>query len=102
MGEVSGCLSPCQFHSGTYSRVLSTLSLLPRQNNLWLSAFLTTTIADAPGLSWDCHYQPRLVDGWQSPKAGRSRAIGLPYRGQSVAFFISSLLGVPMDFGATK
>ena len=63
--------------------------------------YLATTLADAPGLSCDCHYQPRFVDGWQSQEAGRSRAIGLPYRGQSVAFFISSLLAVLMDFGAT-
>ena len=80
MGGAGNCLSSCQFHSSTYTHVISAFHFLPRQNNLCLRTSLTTTLADALGLSRDCHCEPRLVGAWQSLKAGRSWAIGLPWR----------------------
>lgn len=65
-------------HSTTYIRAFPDFHSLPWQDSLLSDDLLTTTIADAPGLSWDYHYQPWLVEGWQSLKAGRSRTIGLP------------------------
>ena len=87
----ASCLGSNQLHSAIYSRAFSDFHFLLRQNSLCLRTCLNNTLADAPGLSWDCHYQPWLVEGWQSREAGRSWAIGSPYRGQSVAFFTSSL-----------
>jgi hypothetical protein len=91
MGAAENCLGSSQLHSSTYERIISAFHFLPRQNSPCLGTSLTTIIADALGLSWNCQYQPRLVDSRQSLEAGRSRAIGLPCRGESVAFFTSSL-----------
>jgi len=91
MSGKGSCVGSSQLHSTICTHTNSVFHSLPQQDSLFLNNFLTTTIADAPGLSSDCHYQPRLVDGWQSLEAGRSRAVGLPYRDQSVAFFTSSL-----------
>jgi hypothetical protein len=89
-GKVS-CAGSGQLYSTIYRRTFSDFHSLPPQNSFCSINHSTTTIADAPGLSSDCHYQPRLVEGWQSLEAGRSRAVGSTYRDQSVGFFNSSL-----------
>ena len=61
MGAAGNCLSSCQFHSSTYSDVITALHFLPLQNSLFLRISLTATLADALGLSWDCDCKPRLV-----------------------------------------
>jgi len=61
MGAAGNCLSSCQFHSSTYSDVITALHFLPLQNSLFLRISLTTTLADALGLPRDCDCEPRLV-----------------------------------------
>ena len=61
MDAAGNSLSSCQFHSSTYTDVISALHFLPRQNSLCLRISLTTTLADALGLPRDCDCEPRLV-----------------------------------------
>jgi len=61
MGAAGNCLSSCQFHSTTSIDVISALHFLPRQDSLCLRFSLTTILADALGLSWDCDCEPHLV-----------------------------------------
>ena len=61
MGAAGNCLSSCQFHSSTYSDVITALHFLPLQNSLFLRISLTATLADALGLPWDCDCKPCLV-----------------------------------------
>ena len=84
MSGKGGCVGLSQLHSTIYIDTFSGFHSLPRQDSLPLRYSFTTNFADAPGLSWDCCYHPRLVDGWQSLEAGRSWTIGLPLRCHSL------------------
>lgn len=66
--------------STTCTRIISVFNSSPQQATLFLKNSLTTIIADAPGLSWDCHCRPPFARDCQSQKAGRSWAIRLEYR----------------------
>ena len=57
------CLGSSQLHSIIYIHTISDLHSLPRQDSLYLRNALTTTLTDAPGLSWDCHYQAPACRG---------------------------------------
>ena len=50
-----------QLHLSTFVHRLSAVHSLPRQNSPCLSVYLTTTLADALGLSWDCRCGPGLL-----------------------------------------
>ena len=74
MGAAGNCLSSCQFHSSTYSDVITALHFLPLQNSLFLRISLTATLADARGLHRDCDCKARLVgcgNLWKSAGPGR-------------------------------
>ena len=96
------CAGSSQLHCIIYTHTSSVFQSLPQQNSLFSDNSLVTTLADAPGFHFPLSSPSKGEDKGEGDKrAGRSWAIGLPYRGHHVAFFTSSLWGVPMDFGAT-
>lgn len=59
-GKVS-CLGGSQLHFTIYTHTISGFHSLSQQDNLCSGDSLATTLADALGFYWDCHYVPRLA-----------------------------------------
>ena len=95
------CAGSSQLHSIIYTHTFSNLHSLPSQNSFCSINNSATTIADAPGLSWDCHYQPLLIGAGSLGKPVGHGRLDCHTEINPLQFPFRHYEGIPMDFGAT-